>query len=82
MNLYGAAGLIGASWSGYWQAVALIHAWRTDTIQTGSFLSREFISKTGNPNGCQRQVRARSVVVVVMVAIIGIIFWAATRISH
>ena len=82
MNAYGAAGLIAASWSGYWQAIALIHAWRTDNIQKGSFLSREFISKAGNPNGFRRQVRVRSVITVVMVAIIGLIFWAAPRISN
>jgi hypothetical protein len=81
MNMYGAVGLIGASWSGYWQSVALIHAWRTDTIQKGSFLSREFISKAGNPNGYRRQVWVRSVIAVVMVAIIGLILWAAPRIS-
>lgn len=82
MNVYGAVGLIGASWSGYWQAVALIRAWRTDTIQKGSFLSPEFISKAGNPDGFWRQVRTRSVITVVMVAIIGLIFWAAPRISN
>ena len=81
MNAYATAGLIAASWSGYWQAVALIYAWRTDTVQTGSFLSREFISKTGDPKGYRRQVWSRSVVAVVMVAIIGLIFWAAPRIS-
>jgi hypothetical protein len=82
MNVYGAVGIIGASWSGYWQSVALIHALRTDTIQKGSFLSREFISKAGNPSGFRRQVWTRSVITVVMVAIIGLIFWAAPRISN
>jgi len=82
MNIYGSVGLIGASWSGYWHALALIRAWRTDTIQKGSFLSREFISKAGNPDGYRRQVRIRSVIAVVMVAIIGLIFWAAPHIGN